>query len=608
MGFKEGVLPDTDPATFMEKPYLERVQIMSRSWVENGFGTPKILPTIYVVKVLVLYLAIGITIATLTSGFSPLHPSEWWNQPVFYQKAIMWTALLETIGLAGSWGPLAAHFSPMTGGLRHWLKPDTIRLPPWPDKVPGTKGDRRTGFDATVYALILLTMAATLFWPTVDASGYTGGATVKEHLGLAAADKLPLINPVLLIPVIVLLLILGLRDKVAFLASRPEQYMPAMLFFALAPTMGLATMIVALKLLITVVWLGAGISKIGKHFGKVVPAMMSNTPVLPGKWIRRKFYRNFPEDLQPSGLAHFVAHGLGTVVEITFPLVLLFVGSPWWLVVISVIMMIGLHTVIFSTFPLAVPLEWNVLFGFAVAFLYLGFPNKDGFGFIGSDYAWTLPILVALLVLPILGNLRPDLVSFLPSMRQYAGNWASAQWAFAPGAEKKMEEFIVRSAPNTITQLQATYPEDIAEVVLHNTNGWRGMHSQGPGLMSILWNYLGDEKFQHEYTMREAEFACNSVVAFNFGDGHFHNEDLIAAIQKRCNFKPGEFLVAWVESQPIHKDYQEWKLIDAALGVVERGTYKVKDSADAQPWLPDGPIPLTYTYTSKSATPAGAHA
>lgn len=40
--------------------------------------------------------------------------------------------------------------------------------------------------------------------------------------------------------------------------------------------------------------------------------------------------------------------------------------------------------------------------------------------------------VVGLLFFPVLGNLRPDLVSFLPSMRHYAGNWASAMWAFAP--------------------------------------------------------------------------------------------------------------------------------------------------------------------------------
>jgi hypothetical protein len=110
----------------------------------------------------------------------------------------------------------------------------------------------------------------------------------------------------------------------------------------------------------------------------------------------------------------------------------------------------------------------------------------------------------------------------------------------------------------------------------------------------MLYKHLRDDV--DRWTLREAEFCCNTVLGFNFGDGHFHNADLIAAIQERCHFEPGEFLVAWVESQPIHKDRQEYQIIDAAVGVIERGTYKVRDSASQQPWMPDGPIPLHVTW------------
>jgi len=211
-------------------------------------------------------------------------------------------------------------------------------------------------------------------------------------------------------------------------------------------------------------------------------------------------------------------------------------------------------------------------------------------------------IVVALLFFPVLGNLRPDLVSFLPSLRQYAGNWASATWAFAPGAEAKLDH-IVRGAGNTVDQLAATYPRPVAEVLLNLPIAWRAMHSQGPALNSMLLKHLGPD--MDRYTMREAEFGCNTVVGFNFGDGHFHNEDLITAIQKRCCFAPGEFIVAWVESQPLHKDFQEYKVIDAAIGVVERGTYKVADATEQQPWLPDGPIPLTETWVRSAPTTGG---
>ena len=40
----------------------------------------------------------------------------------------------------------------------------------------------------------------------------------------------------------------------------------------------------------------------------------------------------------------------------------------------------------------------------------------------------------------------------------------------------------------------------------------------------------------HHRTVREAEFVCNSLVGFNFGDGHLHNEDLIRAVQVQAAF------------------------------------------------------------------------
>lgn len=247
------------------------------------------------------------------------------------------------------------------------------------------------------------------------------------------------------------------------------------------------------------------------------------------------------------------------------------------------------------------PLEWNVLFAYAAAFLFLGFPVWEGYGVGDMSSAWlTAAIVAGTVFFPILGNLRPDLVSFLPSMRQYAGNWASAMWAFAPGTEAKLNK-VYRPTTNQLDQLKAMgYEAPVAEITLQQTIAWRSMHSQGRGLYSVMYNHLPDID---KWTLREAEFGCNSLIGFNFGDGHLHNEDLINAVQKQAGFEPGEWIVVWVESQAIHKDYQEYKVIDAALGVIERGTWKVADAVEAHPWLPDGPIPLQVTWARPELSP-----
>ncbi len=42
---------------------------------------------------------------------------------------------------------------------------------------------------------------------------------------------------------------------------------------------------------------------------------------------------------------------------------------------------------------------------------------------------------------------------------------------------------------------------------------------------------------------------------------------------------------------------QHYRLIDAALGVTEHGTWKVADAVAEQPWLPNGPIPTSVEWS-----------
>ncbi|MGW4593395.1 DUF3556 domain-containing protein [Amycolatopsis thermoflava] len=587
MGFKTGDFPPVDVGTFLEKPLRERLKALTLHWVEYGFGSPKMIPTIYVLKLVFLYVLAGTALATWTSGAGPFwHVGQWWNEPIIYQKLVLWTIFLEAFGVAGSWGPIAGKFKPMTGGILFWARPGTIRLRPW-KRVPFTRGDRRTGFDVTLYVAFLVSVLAAIAMPGVPSASLS--AVLPDN-------STGLVRPALLIAPIVLYVLNGLRDKTIFLAARGEQYLPALVFFAV---LSFTDMIIAAKLLICAVWIGAGVSKFGRHFTNVVPPMVSNSPCVPAKWIKRLHYRDFPRDVRPSGVASFMAHVGGTTVEIITPLVLLF-STNRWLTVAGVVLMVLFHLFITSTFPLAVPLEWNILFGYLAVFLFLGFPAWQGYGVGDMSSPWlTAGIAAALVFFPVLGNLRPDLVSFLPSMRQYAGNWASALWAFAPGAEEKLNSLPHRPTQNQVDQLQAMgYPPEVAEITMQQTIAWRSMHSQGRGLFSVLLKNLPDLE---QRTIREGEFGCNSLIGFNFGDGHLHNIDLINAVQARVGFAPGEWVVVWVESQAIHSGIQRYQVIDAALGVIERGTWKVADAVQAQPWLPDGPIPLTVTWTRDRA-------
>lgn len=583
MGFTKGDLPPVDLETFLKRPLTERVKILALHWVENGSGTPKMVHTIYVGKILFLYILGGTFLATWTSGLGPVWDvASWWNEPIVYQKLVLWTVLIETIGLGGAWGPLGGRFKPMVGGIRYWAQPGTIRLRPW-KRVPFTSGDRRTWFDAALYLAFVGTLLTAIVLPGVPSASLTAALP---------GNTSGLVRPALLIAPIVLYILNGLRDKTVFLAARGEQYLPALLFFAVLP---FVDVIIAAKLLICAVWVGAGTSKFGRHFANVIPPMISNSPCVPAKWIKRLLYRDFPRDIRPSKPGIFLAHIGGTTVEIIAPLVLLF-STNRWLTIAAVALMVLFHLFIFSTFTIGVPQEWNILFAYLTVFLFLGFPAWNGYSIADMSSPWlAVGIASALLVFPMLGNLRPDLVSFLPSLRQYSGNWAAGLWVFAPGAEEKLNSIPHKPAKNHTDQLVASgFPLPVAEVMVHGAIAWRAMHSQGRGLFSVLLKNFPDLDMR---TVREGEFVCNSLIGFNFGDGHLHNQDLVNAVQSRAGFAPGELTVVWVESQPVHRATQRYKLIDAALGVIEEGTWKVADAVAEQPWLPNGPIPLDVSWT-----------
>ncbi|MCR1786441.1 DUF3556 domain-containing protein [Nocardioides carbamazepini] len=601
MGFLKPAPEPMPPAEFLALPFQERIRVLSTNWVTEGFNTPRMLHVVYILKMLGLYFAVGLAITSWTTDYVHFtDPGTWFDNVVVYQKLAIWLMLLEVIGLGGAFGPLCGHFVPMLGNIRYWLRPGTIRMAPWGRHVPLTGGDERTVADVVLYVAVL----ASLVWPLVahaEAVPFLPAGTGPQEL----------VPPLAFLPILVTMPLMGLRDKVVFLAARSEQYLPIMLFSATLGAIALSdsatsadfvNLVVAFKIIICVVWIGAGVSKIGEHFINVVPPMVSNSPGQLNV-VKRLHYRNAPDDVRPSGLAWFMAHVGGTTVEIIIPIVLLLTTNDT-VALLGAVAMLVFHIYITSTFPLAVPLEWNVYFGYIAIVLWGGF----GDGFAASTYnIWDfseplllIPVFALLLFGPVLGNLRPDLVSFLPSMRQYAGNWASAVWAMKPGVEQRLNELPLVEVQQDQLQRMAPMPytADEAAMTVQKALAWRSMHSQGRGLFSVLHEHLDDLEARD---VREGEFMCNILVGWNFGDGHLHDERLISAVQKRLGLEPGDLVVAYCESQATPwrtSRPQEYRVIDAALGIVERGTWDVRDCVKEQPWLPNGPVPLAVTWSA----------
>jgi hypothetical protein len=534
----------------------------------NGFGTPVAVYLLYIVK-LVHYAGGGLLMISATTdhlgGLGNL--GDWWTEPVVFQKAAVWTMLWEILGLGAGSLPLTLRFKPMIGGVLYWLRPGTTRLPPWPDRVPFTRGTERTLFDVGLYA-------AVIFWALylLLTDGIVDSTTLAGRLDPAAIGSL-----------LIVLAALGLRDKVPFLAARPEVYGTLMVVF-LFP---LHNMIVAAQVVFVCIWWGAASSKLNHHFPFVVTVMISNTPWNRSRRAKSRLWRRHPDDLLPSPTGAFVAH-LGTAMEFTLPFLLL-VTRGGTVGAIAAAGMIVFHLHILSTFPLAVPLEWNIFMIFGILFL---------FGHYGDVPLSTLddPLLIAFLAIacvgiPVAGNFRPDLISFLPSMRYYAGNWATSQWLFRKegGAERKLDDSIVKAAPTVREQLESFYEPDLVDVLLYKGLAFRSMHSHGRALNGLGPRAVDDIE---DYDVREGELVAGVVLGYNFGDGHFHDKQLLDAVQERCGFEPGELRVITLESQPAHQQRQHYRIYDAATGPIEEGWVNVADMIERQPWLGEEPFPV----------------
>ncbi len=568
MGFIEPAPPPFDVEEWRRGSHLERIRPLAQDWALNGFGTPYFVYLLYIFKVAVYALGGLLLISATTSGLGGLgNLGEWWTEPIVFQKAVAWTMLWEILGLGAGSLPLTLRFKPMIGGVLYWLRPGTTRLPPWPGRVPLTRGTTRTPIDVAIYAAVLFWLGFLLL-----SDGISDSTTVAGRLDPAAVGTL-----------LALLVLLGLRDKVPFLAARAEIYGNLMIIF-LFP---LGDMIVAAQLVFVCIWWGAASSKLNHHFPFVVTVMISNTPWNRFKSMKRRLYRDHPRDLLPSSEGALAAH-LGTAMEFTLPLILLVSqgGTIGWIAAAG---MVIFHLHILSTFPLAVPLEWNVFMIFGVLFL---------FGHYGAVPWSTLdaPLLILILAvtcvgIPILGNFRPDLISFLPSMRYYAGNWATSEWLFSKesGAEGKLDERMPKVAPVVVEQLLERYDPDLVEVLLYKGLAFRSMHSHGRALNGLLPRAVDRVE---AYDVRDGEVVAGVVLGYNFGDGHFHNLQLLEAVQERCEFEPGELRVVMLESQPAGEPRQRYRIYDAAGGLVEEGTVEVADMIRRQPWLDDEPFPV----------------
>jgi hypothetical protein len=550
MGFLNPVLPPYDALEWQSKPLPEKIRLACQAWAVQGYGTPTAIYGLYLLKI-AFYVGAWVFFCSFSPGLGNLCSlSSWWLRPTAFQKAVLWSIVFESMGLGCGCGPLTGRYLPMVGGCLYFLRPGTTKAPLFPG-LPFLGHWRRSWLDVLLYA---------------------------AHIGfLIRALVAPEVTPALLLPTAILLPVLALADKTLFLVARGEHYYSLLVCFLF-----IEDWIAGAKWVCLAVWFWAAFSKLNHHFPSVVSVMVSNSPVLRMAWLRRRMYRDYPNDLRPSTLAEGMAHA-GTAMEFSFPLLLAF-GSGGWMTVAGLAMMLLFHTYITGNIPMGVPLEWNVLVVYA-GFALFGGQSQVSLFEVHSPLLATY-LLAALVAVPLFGNLFPARVSFLMSMRYYAGNWPWSIWLFRGDSARKLDKGLVKSSGLVLDQLRRLYDERTAVGLLSKVMAFRAMHLHGRSL-SVLLPKAVDRVEEYEYV--EGELIAGIVLGWNFGDGHLHDERLLAAVQRQCGFEEGELRCLFVESQPLGRPWLHWRIVDARTGQLMEGRILIRELQALQPWGPAGP-------------------
>lgn len=561
MNFRKLIAPQPLPFDFDEwqqKPFNERVMMLCRAWAIQGYGAPVAVYSFYFLKI-AFYIGMWFFFCSYSVGLGTYSTiTNWWFQPEALCKAVLWSMLFESIGMGCGSGPLTARYFPPFGALFHFLRPGTIKMPLFPEIF---KSDKRNAIDVFLYIAFIFFLIRALISTSI--------------------------SPTVLLPIIIALPLAGLFDKTIFLSARGEHYYIALICF-LFPT----DAIPATKIVWLAIWFWAATSKLNRHFPSVIGVMISNSALLRISWLRKKMYINFPDDLRASKLSKFLAH-FGTIIEYAFPLLLLFSdgGQITW---IALIIMFGFHFYITSSIPMAVPLEWNFIMVYG-AFVLFG-NHADVWAFDIHSIVLILILLIGLFVLPILGNLFPKHISFLVSMRYYAGNWAYSVWLFKKGTEEKLDDNIIKCTPTVEKQLRLFYDEQTTVSLISKVIAFRAMHLHGRVLQQVIPQMVSNID---DYIWRDSELVAGVVLGWNFGDGHLHDEQLLQAIQKRCNYESGELRCLFVEAQPVFNTCLHWRIADAKDGLLKEGQACVKDLEALQPWCCDETIIVNEVVPSK---------
>ena len=550
-------VPPHSSEAIANAPFHERIKLVCQNWAYSSPNRPSVM-ALYWAKYIFILIGAWAFWCSFNAGYAGFSSiGDWAFTNEAFKKAMVWSMCWELFGFGCGWGPMNGRIEKWYGGYRHFARLGTVKLPLF-HGAPLIGGDTRNLLDVGLYILNQVLLLRVLIAPEVTAE--------------------------LLLPCFILVAVNGVLDKTLWLMARGEHYWVVMgaLTFAAANDLWIA----GAKLTWSFIWIWAAVSKWNSHFPSVIMVMMNNGPFFP-KALKKNLFANYPDDLRPSKFAHFMAF-FGHLSELAIPFILFAatsLGDPWILLG-GCILFTGFHGFIGLNNPAGMPVEWNILMIYGGWFLFFFNPEVSILEMTQLPVVFGV-MLFSLAVIPTIGNFVPARVSFLPSMRYYAGNWAYNVWLIKKGGARDKLEKIKKPCGTVQEQLENMIEDPIeSRAAVAMMQGSRFLHLQGRPLLEALPNAVDDIE---DYEWHEGETLGGTLLGWNFGDGHLNGEMLLRAIQPSCQFEEGELRLISVESQPLFGPTMHWRVYCPVRGKLSEGKTKIADYKGHTPW-PSGPV------------------
>eukprot|EP00040_Diaphanoeca_grandis_P042869 m.266250 g.266250 ORF g.266250 m.266250 type:complete len:602 (-) comp66128_c0_seq1:218-2023(-) len=573
-----------DHAGWIAGSLKEKMRIGASSWCDVGFGAPAAIYGFYVLKHWFWLSMWGYFASFSAARVVSEDPVSWMDLILSHDammRLVLWNLMFESLGFGCASGALTGRFTLPSAAMFHWFWVGSMKLPFRLDGIDGKHsflpgiGTTRTVLDVGLYTTFLMSVLNALTSPTIGVSECA--------------------------PIVLLLMLLGFLDYTIWLAARSEVYMYIVVcYLFIDSSVPLDDELnhhvwTGAKCCQLAIWMWASVSKWGEWFPFVVQIMVCNSMVFPFtlKGVHNAMFRNAANgDFRVSTLCWTFAH-FGTVSEFLFPVLLLmsdaaFDGNVYG--TIGIVIAYGFHIFIFLQIAMGAPQEWNIFTIFNATFLFARDGGVSRADLIALPLNLKIFLLIALVGVPLVGNLFPRYVSFLPAMRYYAGNWPISGWVIKRSAVHKLNN--IKSACGSFhDQAWMIYgPPGVRQSAEAKILAWLSLHLHGRLFPTLLPKAMGPNgklgEADSDYEFFPGELVAGQALGYNFGDGFLHGPFFLNAVQERCNFEKGECIQIFINSCSIVGTKYPWWIKDAtdAFGSIAKGEGDVHVLKNTQPY------------------------